>query len=1277
MKVVRKDSKKNTKAKAGSKSKERKLKQLQEEKRRKALESKSIELLKRYKIHDDAYSLLYSSGTIGQVESKREKHIRAVRFSKAGLDVPKDVKPFKRKYKQEEDTEDAVSMKFYANHCRMEPSCFNNGFQKKEAKSDGYTGIPILGTDGNAVCTSLPHEESCDASPAPELTHHETGTCKLEEQRASLLPRGNDRREATSSQDIEGDGSTINHVKDAIHPSFACDKPVEGPTVIHVSRPSEVEEKRRDLPIVMMEQEIMEAINENSTLIIRGEAGCGKTTQVPQFLYEAGFGSSGCINKQGIIGITQPRRVAVLATAKRVSFELGVQLGKEVGFQVRHDKKIGEKCSIKFMTDGILLREVQSDFLLKQYSIIILDEAHERNLNTDILIGMLSEVVRLRQELYMDQQEKMLAGVKISSEMKITQLKLILMSATLRVEDFVSNGRLFLKRPTIIDIPPREARVAIRFSKRTDTVDYIGQAYKKVLLIHNRLPAGGILVFVTGQREVEYLCKVLRKASQRLCKNNQVEKVSDDTVVPETDMKEISEAFYQSSHNLQYNEFIPDEEEDDDLYASDCEIGDDPLTDDDINDDDDDSEALEKTDSVLDFLSEPKSVASLKAHFEAIAGGALGQCCEEPNPLVNPTKGGCSEKSSDHVGALHVLPLYAMLPASKQLRVFEDIPEGERLVVVATNVAETSLTIPGIKYVVDTGREKVKKYNDENGMATYEVQWISKASAAQRKGRAGRTGFGHCYRLYSAAAFSQMSEFSDAEIAKVPVEGVVLLMKSMGIDEVKNFPFPTPPKTTALSEAERCLKALEALDSRGHITCIGRAMAQYPLGPRHSRMLLSFIQVMRNQQRYARANLVFAYAVAAVVALSSPSPFIMHSGGNHENADDLNQVVEMDGNTNIGQQETKSRKQLKTMVREAHARFNNLSSDALTASYALQMFELAENRMEFCRRNLLHFKTMDEMSKLRKQLLWLIFHQGGSDGEFSWIHGNAEDVESAWVTSSRRHPLLTIEEEFLGQAICAGWPDRVAKRIGTVSELSDKDRKVKAVRYQSSTLKETVFLHHSSSVAQSAPEFLVYKELLCNGTKRPYMHGVTSVKSDWLVKYASHFCKFSASLTDPKPYYEPLTDQVRSWVSPTFVDRWQLPLHSLPIKEDMLRMSVFACALLEGNVLPCLRSVQKFLVAPPSSILRPEASGQRRVCNLLNKLKSRVRIIDSRAILREAWNENPWLLHSEIQCWLQEKFHDCFEELWQRMHNEVLFEPRELFPKRARKEKKRNKLVED
>lgn len=311
------------------------------------------------------------------------------------------------------------------------------------------------------------------------------------------------------------------------------------------------------------------------------------------------------------------------------------------------------------------------------------------------------------------------------------------------------------------------------------------------------------------------------------------------------------------------------------------------------------------------------------------------------------------------------------------------------------------------------------------------------------------------------------------------------------------------------------------------------------------------------------------------------------------------------------------------------------------------------------------------MAKLREQLLQLVFNGSlcGLQQEFSWTHGTIKDVKLAWRVSSDKHPLRLEEEELLGKAICASWADRVAKHIERVSA-SEEDRKVHATRYQACMVRETVFLQRRSSVSRLAPEFLVYSEL--QYTKRPYIHSATSVKADWLVKYAKSLCCFSAPLADPKPYYNPELDQIFSWVVPTFgPHRWQLPLHGLPITKDPHRVAVFAAALLEGHVLPCLISVGKFLAASPASILRPEASGQRRAGNLLNKLKTRLRIIDSCTMLREAWDENPRELHSEILDWFHVGFRDQFEDLWAKMHHEVLLDPEERFPKRIRRARKK------
>ncbi|XP_073061326.1 ATP-dependent RNA helicase DEAH13-like isoform X4 [Primulina eburnea] len=1248
-----------------SKSQKRKLKKLEEDKDKETLLEKSIDILERYKIRDDVYSLMCSSRNLGQVETALEKRRREANFLKAGLELAESDRPLKKR------TSDDPS--FHVEQCEniLMPQPINDlsnlkrSTAEKEAMHDATVSAKEMVNE-----TIAPSRTELSQKPVPSSCIYEE-IMKLE-----LKPVDTLHRDPKNS--LAGPSNQDN----CYFVRSLCT-----PTVVHVSRPKEVEMTRRDLPIVMMEQEIMEAINDHNSVIICGETGCGKTTQVPQFLYEAGFGPNHVHTRRGIIGVTQPRRVAVLATAKRVAFELGLRLGKEVGFQVRHDRRIGDNCSIKFMTDGILLRELQNDFLLKRYSVIILDEAHERSLNTDILIGMLSRVIKERQREFEEQHKRIISGETIEFENRIYPLKLVLMSATLRVEDFVSERRLFHDPPPIIEVPTRQYPVTIHFSKRTEIVDYIGQAFKKVMSIHKKLPPGGILVFVTGLREVEYLCRKLRRSNKTFSVNE--EKPSE-----EIDMKEITDAF---DCQGDFDDETPDhfsvhmeenhgnllEDEYDNTYnsseESDLEF---------YSDDENYSKSMsaESDGKLVDILGVDGGIDSLKAAFEALArkNGPLPD-----NTTQNVTKtleGGPKQSSSiaeksveDKVfctGALRVLPLYAMLPAPAQLRVFEEVKEEERLVVVATNVAETSLTIPGIRYVVDTGREKVKIYNSSNGMESYEIQWISKASAAQRAGRSGRTGPGHCYRLYSSAVFNNMfPDFSSSEILKVPVDGVVLLMKSMHIGKVANFPFPTPPETNALVEAENCLKVLEALDSNGRLTPLGRAMSLYPMNPRHSRMLLTVIQTMQKVKDSSRASIVLGYAVATAAALSSSNPFIMQVEGSHIDSND-SKHAEKDGSLeseNIRDKGEKARrKKLKEIAKASREKFCNPTSDALTIACALQCFELSENPVEFCSESALHYKTMEEMSKLRKQVLQLVFSSSKSDlqRDFLWTHGTLKDVECSWKIPSNKHHLLLNEEDILAQAICAGWADRVARRIKAASVVLDGERKVKSVRYQACMVKETVFLHRWSSVSKSPPEFLVYNDLLYS--KRPFIHGATSVRSNWLLKYAQPLCSFSAPLSDPKPYYDPITDQVFSWVTPTFGPHlWQLPLHGLPIKDNFNRVVVFACSLLEGQVLPCLKAVRKYLAVPPSSILKREALGLKRVGNLLSKMSLRGRVIDSCTKLRNLWNENPAELFPEIRDLFQEGFHMQFEELWVVMLHQINLDQEERFPVRAKGEKRK------
>ncbi|KAH9624988.1 hypothetical protein KSS87_004831 [Heliosperma pusillum] len=1246
-----------------SKSQQRKLRRLEEEKEKEKLLAKSLENLKKHTIKDGAHSFLRSSEKIGQRETMREKRRMEMLYSKAGLQVPEsESRPKKNKVEScenESDSDDDPPFSVDEKNVNLQPIFIEN----ISASSESSRG-PTHENRTDNLCAIVSNDLAKDIT-----SENDSQAMKIDVTSTSISTSADN-----VSNPIVAAGPLDDYKVDKVDGTKCVERnslqvPPVPPTVIHVLRPKEVVNGRKDLPIIMMEQEIMEAINSHRSVIICGATGCGKTTQIPQFLYEAGYGSTKCSTRSGIIGVTQPRRVAVLSTAKRVAYELGVRLGKEVGFQVRHDKKIGENSSIKFMTDGILLRELQSDFLLKRYSVIILDEAHERSLNTDILIGMLSRIIEERQMTYEDQQQKLRAGVEIDPKIRIYPLKLILMSATLRVEDFTSGNRIFRETPPVIEIPTRQFPVTRHFSKRTELVDYIGEAYKTVLKIHKKLPPGGILVFVTGQREVEDLCCKLRQASRqfetRTIDTNKRHKTSetDMTEIDGHNIAEIDEALddvttQQMNRFSRYDEYH-DDLDDHELYLSDnVEI--------ESDDDSDFDFEVDENDQKMDDSVVELNLGSLQAAFEALAGKSVSTTktnVEDAN--INVTKD-CSRKSygstneqfgekKDHVGPLHVLPLYAMLPAAAQLRVFEEVKEGKRLVVVATNVAETSLTIPGIKYVVDTGREKVKLYNSSNGMESYEIQWISKASASQRAGRAGRTGPGHCYCLYSGAALTnEFPEFSCAEILKTPVDGVILLLKSMRIRVVTKFPFPTPPDATDLIEAEKCLKALEALDSDGNLTPLGKAMAQYPMGPRHSKLLLLAMQIIKKEISHERRNLVLGYAIAVAAALGLSNPFLSEFGAS-DNPEEQDE--------NKAQKSKLTRRQIK----ENRAKLYNLKSDAITVAYTLLCFEQSEDALLFCNKYALSLKTMEEMSKLRKLILQLIFNQrySGPEEVFSWTHGTIQNVEHSWTTPSSKNSLSNIEEDVICQAICSGWPDRVAKQIRGVKVGAEEDRKVNAVRYQALMVEETVFLRRWSTISRSAPDFLVYHEM--QHVKRPYIHAATSVRAEWLVKYAGSLCTYSAPLADRNPVYDPRRDQVFCYVIPYFGPHsWELPPSKAPIKDIERRVAAFAYTLLDGHVLPCIKSERKSMSAPPSSILKPESSCQKRVHNLLCQLSTKSRIIDSCGKLCGLWNKNPWFLHSEIMAWFQEGFHHRFNELWAKMIHEASLEPKDRFRERTK-----------
>ncbi|KAG5437605.1 hypothetical protein PCANB_000642 [Pneumocystis canis] len=759
---------------------------------------------------------------------------------------------------------------------------------------------------------------------------------------------------------------------------------------VNLNRSKEVIESRSNLPIIAEEQQIMEAIFNNLCVVICGETGSGKTTQIPQFLFEAGFGNDQS-DTPGMIGITQPRRVAAISMANRVAYELGEEFGKKVAYQIRFDTTIKHSTVIKFMTDGILLHELSSDFLLSKYSVIIIDEAHERTINTDILIGILSRILKLRQTMSMEKDSN------------VKPLRLIIMSATLRISDFIDNKRLFNPQPVFIKINARQYPVSIHFSRKTAHLNYVEKSLEIVSKIHKRLPPGAILVFLTGQDEIKHLCKLLSRAfphTENLFKSESKLSVKYPVKNASLEVEDIElDAFNNTS--------LFQEEEDNDM----------------------------------DYTDEYNFNISY----------------ETPEKLPNTLK---------------VIPLYSLLPTEEQLKVFEPVSKRTRLCVVATNVAETSLTIPDVRYVVDCGRAKERIYNEISGVQSFDIQWISKASADQRSGRAGRTGPGHCYRLYSSAFFDrEFSMYSKPEILRMPIEGVVLKMKSMNIDNILNFPFPTLPEKESLKKAENLLMCLNALNKQNRITNLGRTMALFPLAPRYAKILI-----------IGQQHGCLPYIIAIVSALSVDSPFI---GKNELDDYDINseKVIGKENNQekehSISAFSEDDHLEGKNKYREllnAHKQFCGLddTSDVLKLLSAVCAYAYDGERDSFCTKNFLRIKSMKEIQKLRHQITDIMkFNFPDSISEYN----------------AKLDPPSIFQIKAIKQIVAAGFIDQISIRADLLSNHSGVNPKSKITYIPYLTLFSTLPKHYNSSQINDDPAVYIHSSsVIASNINDPHLY---------------------------------------------------------------------------------------------------------------------------------------------------------------------------------------------
>ncbi|KAM0914166.1 hypothetical protein ACQ4PT_011705 [Festuca glaucescens] len=535
----------------------------------------------------------------------------------------------------------------------------------------------------------------------------------------------------------------------------------------------EILEKRRTLPVWQQKDDFLRVLRDNQTLILVGETGSGKTTQIPQFVLEA----EGLSNRS-MVACTQPRRVAAMSVSRRVAEEMDVTIGEEVGYSIRFEDCSSHKTVLKYLTDGMLLREAMADPLLERYKVIVLDEAHERTLATDVLFGLLKEVLKNRPDL-----------------------KLVVMSATLEAEKFQS----YFSSAPLMKVPGRLHPVEIFYTQEPER-DYLEAAIRTVVQIHMCEPPGDILVFLTGEEEIEDACRKINK---------------------------------------------------------------------------------------------------------------------EVNNM------------GDQVGPVKVVPLYSTLPPAMQQKIFDAAPpplrEGGpagRKIVVSTNIAETSLTIDGIVYVIDPGFSKQKVYNPRIRVESLLVSPISKASAHQRAGRAGRTQPGKCFRLYTEKSFSgDLQEQTYPEILRSNLANTVLTLKKLGIDDLVHFDFMDPPAPETLMRALEVLNYLGALDDEGNLTPLGEMMSEFPLDPQMSKMLVI-------SPKYNCSNEILS--VSAM--LSVPNCFLRP-------------------------------REAQKAADEAKARFGHIDGDHLTLLNVYHAYKQNNEDPTWCYENFVNARAMKSADNVRQQLV--------------------------------------------------------------------------------------------------------------------------------------------------------------------------------------------------------------------------------------------------------------------------------------------------------------------
>ncbi|EPX74581.1 ATP-dependent RNA helicase Prh1 [Schizosaccharomyces octosporus yFS286] len=623
-------------------------------------------------------------------------------------------------------------------------------------------------------------------------------------------------------------------------------------------------EQRKQLPIWEAKDAICQKIQDNRVIVIVGETGSGKSTQIPQFLNECEYAKEGCV------GITQPRRVAAVNLAKRVAQEQNTRLGDKVGYSIRFDDSTSPNTRAKYLTDGMLLRELINDPLLSQYHTLILDEAHERTLMTDMLLGFVKKIIKKR-----------------------PALRVIVMSATLNAERFSE----FFDGAEICFISGRQYPVQIHYTYVPEQ-DYMDACLRTIFQLHVKLPPGDMLVFLTGQDEIEALESLIKDYAKQL-----------------------------PSNKLQI------------------------------------------------------------------------QAC----------------------------PLFASLPQEQQMLVFQPTLPNHRKIVLSTNIAETSVTISGIRYVIDTGLAKVKQFNARLGLESLTVQPISQSAARQRSGRAGREAPGQCYRLYTEADYNKLPKESTPEIKRIDLSQAVLTLKARGQNDVLNFDYMDPPSKQSLVRALEHLYSIGALSDNGKINELGYQMSLIPLLPSLARAMLS-----------AREHNCLNEVIDIVSCLSTDSMFLFPQEKREEAA-------------------------------EAKTKFLHSEGDHLTCLNALRVYleTSSDMRKHWCNQNFVNRRALKIILDIRKQL-------------------REHCIKAGWDINDNTE----VNTENILRSFLSGYISSTA--------LLHPDGS-----YKTTVGNQIVSIHPSSSLFGKKAEAIMYHESVF--TTKPYVRGVSSIRSTWLSAVAPHY----------------------------------------------------------------------------------------------------------------------------------------------------------------------------